>query len=485
MLGLDASADLANLALVLVLASALCGLWLSALESVVVCACAVLAFNWQFVPPRGTFTVDLRQHIWLLLTMLGVGSMVAWLMGRQRRLAEAARVMADHSNLLRAFTEQLRDELAGAAPAKLAMQLQALCGVDVCLAMATDASDSAGVQLAWGTANPEELANLRECQRTAGSEVFTLQDVLGHQALTLPIRGQRLCHGAALLRIPAGHSLTRAVIDTAQALCDQTGLHLERTLAEDNARRASEDARSQKLRNTLLAAISHDYRTPLANILGAASSLVAQSDRLSREQARTLATTIVDEVEQLSTMTDNTLQLARLDAGSVQVKKDWESLEELVGSAVARTRNRYPDVRIGLRMEPALPLLRCNAQLILQLLDNLVDNAVKYGERQQTVEIIARKLDSELLLSVADRGPGIPTALRERVFLLFERGEPSGATSEGGTPRGTGLGLALCRAIVTAHGGHIHARSRQRGGTSVDCRFPLEPQPAPMDAAAT
>lgn len=482
MQAMDGMADLGNLALVLVLASAICGLWLSAVESVAMCAIAVMAFNFHFVPPRGTFSVDLRQHAWLLLVMLGVGSMVAWLMGRQRMLAESAQTTAAHANLLRAFNEQLLREPPESVLQALAINLHTLTEAEVIIGRASSGSDDPAFQSVCGQANAEEMANLQECLRTSRPASFALADIHGHQVLTLPLRGQKRCVAAALLRTPAGHPMAPAVQTTAQALCDQTGLHLERTLIEDHARQAREEAKTQKLRNTLLAAISHDYRTPLATMLGAASSLIAQSDRLSREQARALATTIVDEVERLRTLTDNTLQLARLDADGVQITKDWESLEELVGSVVARTRARYPQVRVSLRLAPALPLLRCDAQLLIQLLDNLIDNAVKYGDPQQTVEIIARRLDAHLLLSVANRGPGIPVKVRERMFLMFERGDQNRAGSDGNTPRGTGLGLALCRAIVLAHGGSLSAKQRQRGGTSMDCLFPIEPQPLAMDA---
>jgi two-component system sensor histidine kinase KdpD len=481
MQAMDGHSGLANLALILVLASAVCGLWLSAVESVVVCAFAVMAFNFHFVPPRGTFSVDLRQHAWLLLVMLGVGSMVAWLMGRQRLLTESARITAEHANLLRAFSEQLPLVPPDSVLQALALQLQTLTGAEVIIGSTSLDNDSPALQVAWGQANAEDLANLQECLRTASPGSFALADVHGYQALTLPLRGQKQCPAAALLRTPAGHPLSPAVHATAQALCDQTGLHLERTFAEESTRQAREEAKTQKLRNTLLAAISHDYRTPLATMLGAATSLISQADRLSREQARALATTIVEEVERLSTLTDNTLQLARLDAAGVQITKDWESLEELVGAAVGRTRTRYPQVRVSLRIEPLLPLLRCDAQLLIQLLDNLIDNAVKYGGPLQTVEIIARKLDDHLLLSVADRGPGIPVKVRERMFLMFERGAANGISADGSTPRGTGLGLALCRAIVLAHGGSLTAKQRQRGGTSMDCLFPLEPQPLAME----
>jgi two-component system sensor histidine kinase KdpD len=425
-------------------------------------------------------SVDLRQHSLLLLDMLVVGSLVAWLMGRQRALALAARSLAEQADLLRDFNQQLRGLAPEAVLPALATALQTLTGAEPAIALDADA-DAASPVLACGQANAEERAHLRECLRTATAAELDWQEIHGFQALTLPLRGQGHCHGAVLLRLPAAQPLAAGSQATAQALCDLTGLHRERSVVEEDSRRASAQAQLQQLRNTLLAAISHDYRTPLATILGAASSLLAQSDRLSPAQAQTLAARIVDEVEQLGTMTDNTLQLARLDAEGVQLHKDWESPEELIGSAVARARRRYPALRLSLRIAPGLPLLRCDVQLLLQLLNNLLDNAVKYGDPLQTVEVVARRLDQQLLLAVADRGPGIAPALRERMFLAFERGAPAAsvAGAEARSWRGAGLGLALCRAIVTAHGGSIAACARQRGGTRIECRFPLEPQPAP------
>jgi len=484
MLALDGSADLANLALVLVLASAVSGLWLSAAESVAVCALTVLAFNWQFVPPRGTFTVDLRQHIWLLLTMLAVGSMVAWLTARQRLMAEAARAMAAQAQWLRSFGEDIRAQPAAQVWSRLATALQQLTQAQVCVAARTAATGPHEVQLVQGTASAEELAHLRECTRSAQASAPALADVHGYQSHVLPMAGHSGCTGAVLLRLPRGQMLPASVLSTAQALCNQTALHCERAEVDAQSRQAQQEAHTQKVRNTLLAAISHDYRTPLATILGAASSLLAQQQRLSAEQVRALAQTVVDEVQTLGTLTDNTLQLARLDATGVQIRRDWESPEELIGSAVARARSRYPVAKINLRVATGLPLLRCDAALIVQLLNNLIDNAVKYGPAAQTVEIMARPLGHELLLAVADRGAGIAVAERERVFLAFERGDTGSAAD---AARGAGLGLALCRAIVLAHGGSIVIRARQRGGTSMECRFPLEAQPeqpAPEGSAA-
>ena len=474
-------ADLANLALVLILASAVSGLWLRAIESVVVCALAVMAFNWEFVPPLGTFSVHLRQHAWLLATMLGVGSMVAWLMGRQRMLAETARNLAEQANLLRSFNEQLRVELPDAVVQRLATTLQSLTHAEVAIGALDGSGDPSSLTMVSGDVNSEEMANLRECMRTAAPATFARPDIHGYQGVLLPLRGQQACYGAVLLRVHPSQPIPPVMQATTQGLCDQMGLHCERTFSEERARCASEEAQTQMVRNTLLAAISHDYRTPLATILGCASSLLSQSDRLSVEEARGLAKTIVDEVEQLGTMTENTLELARLDTQGVKIVTDWESLEELVGSCLARVRGRYPDIRMGVRIEPQLPLLRCDAQLIVQLLNNLIDNAVKYGDAAQIIEITARRLDSELLLAVGDRGLGIQTQWRERLFLPFERGLPTGVAHDQKAHRGAGLGLALCRAIVTAHGGRIQARHRQRGGTSMECLFPFETQPLSGD----
>jgi len=475
MLALDEQVDLANLALVLVLAAALSGLWLTALTSTVVCAVTVMAFNWQFVPPRGTFSVDIRQHAWLLLSMMTVGSLVAWLMARQRALADAAKTMASHAELHRLFQEQLRDESSVSAMGWLARALHQLTRASVVVHLVTPNHETVSWPWPDDGMSPETQACLNECTRSGESMTLERLDVHGNEAVTLPLRGQAGCLGACLMRLPKGHRLSPAARTMAQTLCDHAALHCERALLEAHSQRVLAQAQTQQWRNTLLAAISHDYRTPLATILSAASSLLSQSGKLSAGQATTLAQTVVDEVDMLITMTENTLQLARLDATGTPVPRDWESLEELVGTAVSRVRKRYPDVKVNLRMAADLPLFRCNAELLVQLLNNLVDNAVKHGGIAQTIEIMARPRQGHLLLAVADRGPGMPWANTEQMFQAWVRGDEH--AQKLGAERGSGLGLALCRAIVVAHGGTLQSRRRQRGGTSMECLFPIEAQP--------
>jgi two-component system sensor histidine kinase KdpD len=260
---------------------------------------------------------------------------------------------------------------------------------------------------------------------------------------------------------------------------------MHRALALEAAGQAQAAAQAQRLRYTLLSAISHDHRTPLASILGAASSLRDQGERLSPAQRQRLAGQIVDEAEQLSRLTDNALQLARLDSLAGQLERDWEAPAELVAGVLARVRSRDPQHRLRARLDTPgqpegspLPLLRCNAVLVVQLLENLIDNALKYSPVGSPVEVLCRALPGELLLAVRDRGPGVPPAQRARIFEAFERGTAGTAPGAGEATRGAGLGLALCRAVAQAHGGSLHYRARAHGGASLECRLPLEAAPS-------
>lgn len=488
----DERMELANKALLLVLSSAVAGLWWPAWVALPAGAAAIGAFNYAFVPPRGTFAVDLHHDAVLLATMLAVSWIVALLMARLRRVAAHERDHALRAEQLRELGDALRaaDDPADQGP----QLLQAL-------ARATQAEVT--VQLAAGAPgleartigrppDDEEDAALRLClaDGRALGPGSGRHEAMG--ALVLPLRGRAGTFGAALLRLPAEpgergerHAPARAQAQAhLQALCDQMGSALERVQALRHAAAAREAAHAQALRNTLLASISHDHRTPLATILGAAGSLQEQGERLSAAQRRRLADTIVDEATQLARLTENTLQLARLESGAPVLRADWESLEEIVGSVLARTRRRHPGQRFKVHLDKGLPLVRCDAVLIVQLLDNLVDNALRYGADTAAVEISARLQADALVLAVADRGPGVSAGDRERIFTAFERGPAAGGTPGDARRRGVGVGLALCRAIAAAHGGHMTVRPRRQGGSRFELHLPLQlAPPGPDDAA--
>ncbi len=497
MLLLDGRVDLANLALLPVLAAALAALRWPLGMSLAACAATVLAFNWAFVPPRGSFTVDLHQHALLLLTLLSVSWIITLLMARQRRLVLSERRHGQRARQLQALAATLRDaDDLHAAAAALQTALQTALGslgdgaaaapVTVLLLRgALPERDDPDACLQLGTADADQTAGLWLClrQRRAlgpGSGWYEEQD-----AWYLPVRGSGVVLGAALVPLPTPPADADTLRQHAQALCDQVGLALQRAAAVQAAALARQDAQNQRLRNTLLAAISHDHRTPLASILAAASALHDQADRLSPQQRRRLAASIVDEASQLRRLTDNTLQLARLDSPGLALQLDWESVEEIVGSVLRRVRQRDGASRVKSRLEPGLPLLRCDAVLLVQLLDNLVDNALKYGGETAPVEILARRLGDRLLLAVRDRGPGVAAAWRERVFGVFERGEPAAgvAPAADALRPGAGVGLALCRSIARAHGGELALRARGHGGSSFECTLPLEepPQQPPQE----
>lgn len=475
MLSLQPVLDLANLALLLVLAAALAALWLPPVLSIAACAVAVLGFNFLFVPPLRTFTVDLHQHALLLLTMLSVSWMVALLMARQRRLAEAERLLARRARQLQDFGEVLRD---ADDPRERAPELQAALAALVHRPV-TLLLQGAEVQRI-GECTNDEMEGLLTCQRQGQAMGPGTGRHEEQAAWYLPLRGRRAGLGAALLpldALPSGDATLRA---HAQALCDQMGLALERAAATQAATAAREEAGTQRLRNTLLAAISHDYRTPLATILGAASSLHDQAERLAPEQRQRLAATIIDEAGQLGRITDNTLQLARLDQPALALHLDWESAEEIVGTVLRRTRQRHPARQIKASVQAGLPLLRCDAVLLVQLLDNLVDNALKHGGDATPVEIVVTREAAHVRMAVRDHGPGIAPAWRERVFDAFQRGD---SATDAPPRRGAGVGLALCRLIARAHGGELVLRERDGGGSSFECTLPaLDTQATAVEA---
>ncbi|MDI4634636.1 DUF4118 domain-containing protein [Pelomonas sp. V22] len=485
MWALDGRVDLANLSMLLVMSAALASLWQPVPASMATSLLAVLAFNWCFVPPRGSFAVDLRSHSLLLGSMLLLSWISSILLARLRWQALAAQRHAAQAEALRRLADRLRDVAQPDEQAPLlteALQPLAVGPVQLlCLLDQLPPTNDDSLALIHGQPDADAHDGLWACLRAGqafGPGTGRYEELA---AWYLPMRGRKTSFGA--VRLPLQSATDTGQREQAQALCDLMGQALERRVTERATQRAHDEAEGQATRNALLAAISHDYRTPLATILSAASALQEQGDKLSSAQRRRLLDTVMDETRSLSRFTDNTLQLARLDAPGVQLKLDWESAEELVGAVLRRVRQRRAleaedGPRVRARLEPELPLLRCDALLLTQLLENLVDNALKYAG-SSGVEILVRREGAEqLVLAVRDRGPGVPPAWRQRIFEVFQRGqELDRQRPDGASARGAGVGLAACRAIARAHGGEMRYRARSHGGSSFECWLPVAAQP--------
>jgi len=251
----------------------------------------------------------------------------------------------------------------------------------------------------------------------------------------------------------------------AQALCTLLGQALQRLRLTKTMQAAQSEVQRQQLQSTYLTAISHDLRTPLAAIVGAATSLQIQHDKLSLVEQDRLLGSIVSEASYLCTVTENTLQLVHLANAAQGIKRDWESMEEIVGAVLSRIRQRDLSRRIKSKVPEGLPLIKADPVLLAQLIGNLQDNALKYST--DTIDLTVNVIDHTLQVTVKDRGNQISQEKNTSIFEPYTRNDLSGQ-------RGAGLGLALCRAIATAHGGSLTLRRRSGGGNCFTFAMPLE-----------
>ncbi|HVE86170.1 MAG TPA: DUF4118 domain-containing protein [Myxococcales bacterium] len=244
---------------------------------------------------------------------------------------------------------------------------------------------------------------------------------------------------------------------------------------EQQARSAELRARTEEMRSSLLSAVSHDLRTPLAAITGAASTLRDARADMDAAQRADLADTICEEAERLERLVANLLEMTRLEAGALEVKREWVPLEELVGSALTRLEALLEGRPIRTPLPPELPLISVDPVLLEQVFYNLLENAAKHTPAGSPVEISARVAGDQLVVEVSDEGPGLPAGAESLVFEKFFRGTPRDV-------RGAGLGLAICRGIVHAHGGTITAQTRPGGGATFRISLPLAGEPPRVPA---
>jgi two-component system sensor histidine kinase KdpD len=258
----------------------------------------------------------------------------------------------------------------------------------------------------------------------------------------------------------------------------QIALAIERALLAQDTQRAQVQVETERMRNMILSSVSHDLRTPLATITGAASSLLQGKESLGPASRQELIRAIYDEANRLDRQVKNLLDMTRLEAGAVHLQKEWHPLEEVVGAALNRLEGRLKGRPVKTQFPSNLPLVRIDGVLIEQVLVNLLENALKYTPPESPIDLSASDEGEVILFEIADRGPGLPIGEEQRIFDKFYRVDPE---REGGV----GLGLTICRGIIEAHGGRIWADNRAGGGAFFRFTLPLEGVPPGIEPEKT
>ncbi|QQS09101.1 MAG: sensor histidine kinase KdpD [Phycisphaerales bacterium] len=438
---------------------------------------SVLAFNFFFTRPHYTFVVYDIQYLFTFAIMLIVGLVVSGLVGRVRAQAHAAAQRADANEVLHRVSRQLATTTGRHQVCiELLWLLDDLLKLDavVFLREADGIGPGMGDSSLMSTPNERAVATwVLEHAAQAGNGTATLHHAAAWYLPLSPGEGETV--GVLGVRPKQGvlDFGMRRLLQSIAAIAAQA---IERENLTERARAASVRAESERLRSDLLAAVSHDMRTPLATIGGAASTILHSSGRSISESDRALLQDIADESERLSRLVDNLIQMGRLDEGRETVAAEWFPVDEIIDAALRQVRREADSHRIRVELPNEPLLVFADSTLLTQLLFNLFDNALRYaGDGEITVR--AGQVGRATRIEVLDRGPGLGDA-PAKLFDRFVRGPCQ-------TGRGVGLGLAICRAIAEAHAGSIEARNRDGGGAEFVASLPYprvgEPPSIPGD----
>ncbi|MDG4555080.1 MAG: two-component system sensor histidine kinase KdpD [Candidatus Competibacter sp.] len=431
----------------------------------------VVAFDVFFVPPRFSLVVHDWQYLLTFAVMLIVGLVVGQLTARFRYQAQVARAREERARYLYEMSRELSGALAPDQVIEISERcVEASFRVKACLLLPDDADRLRPPPVRPGK-RKVDLAIAQWCfdrNDPAGLGTDTLPAAsLLYLPLKAPLRTRGVLAVAPeqrrLLMIPE----QRRLLDTFAALI---AIALERVHFAVVARDTLVKMEAERQRNSLLAALSHDLRTPLTGLIGLAETLALELAAEESPHQESL-TAIREQAVRMALLADNLLDMAKLQTGGIRLRKDWQSLEELVGSAARMLEQPLREHRLRLTLDPELPLVHCDAVLIERVLVNLLENAAKYTPTDTAIGVAANAESDRLTVEVWDEGPGLPAGHEQDLFEKFTRGQAESATP------GVGLGLALCRAIVEAHGGRIRAGNRAGGGARFTFTLPLEPPP--------
>jgi two-component system, OmpR family, sensor histidine kinase KdpD len=467
--------DLANLIMVYLLGVVMVAARYGRGPSVLSSFLSVVLFDFFFVPPRFSFAVSDTQYLITFAVMLLVALVISSMTASTRHQAK----IASHRERRIASLYAMSRELAATRGKENILRIAVKHVAEVFEAQAAVLLPNEQGIIVYpkgeGTAQSCHGADLSVAQwvydheHEAGQGTDTLP---GGDMVYLPLKASSGMIGVlALLPLNPARLALPEQQRLLETFTSQIAQALERVRLAAEAQSAQLKMETEQLRNTLLSAISHDLRTPLAAIMGASSSLVRNDDKLSSHARHELGLAIYEEATRMSGLANNLLDMARLEAGAVVLNRQWQPLEEVVGGALAGMSSRMVNHPVNVRLPHGLPLVEIDSPLIERVFANLLENAVKYTPPGTPIEISAASGENELVVTVSDKGAGIPAGEEQRIFEKFHRVDSEG--NQGGA----GLGLTICQSIVEAHGGRIWADNLSSGGAAFHFTLPLSEPP--------
>jgi two-component system sensor histidine kinase KdpD len=461
-----------NLVMIYLLVVMLAALYLGRGPAVLAAVLSVLVFDFFFVPPYLTLAVSQVEYVFTFLALLIVGLLISGLTARVQEQLEATRLREKETAALYTLSRDLAvaadlDAVAQAVRADASETFGREVGI-----LLPGADSRQGLQLVpacpGAALDEQELAVATwvfEHGRAAGRGT----DVQPSAALRyLPLSTAREPVGVlGVWPAEAGRYLTPGRRRLLEVFASVTAVALERVQLAEAAGQLQLLEATEKLQSALLHSISHDLRTPLVSITGALTTLQEKDVGLDDEARAVLIDTAAEEAGRLNRLVGNLLDMTRLEAGAIQVHREPQDVQDVIGAALQMVSERLGDRPVEIDVPPDLPLVPLDSVLIVHALVNLIENALKYSPPGSPIRICTQTSDCEVSIEVADRGIGIPQEDLARVFEKFYRVErPESVT-------GTGLGLSISKGLVEAHGGHVSAQSRPGGGTQVTITLPL------------
>ncbi len=443
--------------------------------SIITATLAVAAYDFFFVPPYFTFSVEHLRHLLTFLMMFIMGLVVSGLTTRLRRQESDARQRESRTSALYSLSRELAAAQDETRTAKVtAIHAADVFGGEASVLMpgASDALSIRGISREGIRLSDEELAVARwvaDHGRMAGCGTDTLP---GARITCIPIQTGTSMLGVLALATPSAEFIAVEHREFLDAFVRQAALSLERAHLVEDSKTAILKIKAEETRSALLGAVSHDLRTPLGAITGAGTVLRDDRGKLDPSQHTELCDLICTEAERMERLVSNILDMVRLESGGITPKYEWVPLEETIGSALSRLDAKLGTRTVIIDIPPDLPLLSVDPVLFEQVFINLIENIIKHCSHTSPIEISARVSNGMVEIDVADRGPGLPTGYEERIFEKFYRG-PQTRTS------GVGLGLSICKGIMASHNGTISARNRIGGGAVICILLPV-PEISPV-----